>query len=258
MAWGGTLAEFKTPLGTIEVELFDADKPVTVQNFMHYIQSGAYSNTFVHRWEPAFVIQGGGFATANRVQTNAAINPVSTFGTITNEYGVGRTFSNTYGTIAMARQSGQTNSATSQWFFNLTNNAFLDQVDGGFTVFGRVVEGTNVLNKFNQSSTNTGIYTLALQAPLNKLPVLSMKPTTLDLVYTDINLLNTRISRTIRGHPQISWQSVSNKINHVEFTTQLPPVWSDLVSTNGNGQLLQIVDSSSSESSRIYRVRIDF
>jgi cyclophilin family peptidyl-prolyl cis-trans isomerase len=158
----------------------------------------------------------------------------------------------------MARQSGLTNSATSQWFFNLTNNAFLDAVDGGFTVFGRVVRGTNVLNRFNEGSAKSGIYILPLQAPLNELPVLTNKPTTRDLVYTDISLLSARISRTTRGQPQISWESVSNKVNQVEFTTQLPPVWIALVSTNGTGKLLSVVDSTPSEAARLYRIRVDY
>ena len=59
--WAGTLTQFRTPLGDIDVELFDEDKPVTTENFIRYVKSGRYENTFIHRWEPEFVIQGGGF-----------------------------------------------------------------------------------------------------------------------------------------------------------------------------------------------------
>jgi len=258
MAWAGTLARFATPLGEVEVELFDSDKPVTVQNFIRYVQSGSYTNMFIHRWEPGFVIQGGGFATSSQTQTNASLDAITTFGEITNEYNAGRIYSNVYGTIAMARKSGETNSATSQWFFNLANNASLDQVDGGFTVFGRVLCGTNVLNRFNLTTTNNGIYVVQMQSPLNKLPVLSRTPTTRDLVYTDIRLLTAEISRTTRGQAQIAWSSVSNKVNHIEFTTQVPPVWQNLVTTNGNGQLFRYVDAASGDPYRYYRVRVDY
>src|SRR5690242_14514375 len=95
----GTLAIFRTPWGDIAVELFDADKPVTVQNFIRYVETGAYTNHFMHRWVPGFVIQGGGFFVDQRGATNATLKPVPIFGTITNEYNVGRVFSNVYGTI---------------------------------------------------------------------------------------------------------------------------------------------------------------
>jgi peptidyl-prolyl cis-trans isomerase A (cyclophilin A) len=97
-------------------------------------------------------LQGGGFAITNRGTTNWTIVQVPSYPPITNEFGVGGRFSNVYGTIAMAKLGGDTNSATSQWFFNLANNTFLDAADTNnlFVVFGHVVRGTNVLNAFNQ------------------------------------------------------------------------------------------------------------
>jgi peptidyl-prolyl cis-trans isomerase A (cyclophilin A) len=88
----GTLAQFRTVFGDIEVELYDQDKPVTVQNFRQLVASGAYLNTFFHRLEPGFVIQGGGFATPARYSTNVFAPPwsylagVTNFGSITNEF----------------------------------------------------------------------------------------------------------------------------------------------------------------------------
>ena len=64
-ALAGTLAQFRTVFGDIEVELYDQDKPVTVQNFIRYVQSGVWSQMFIHRCEPNFVIQGGGYYVAN-------------------------------------------------------------------------------------------------------------------------------------------------------------------------------------------------
>src|SRR5439155_10964092 len=146
-ASAGILAQFRTVFGDIEVELLDQDKPVTVRNFIRYVQSGLYRDGIIHRCSPAFVIQGGGFFVGNRNMTNAYIWAIPTFSSITNEFAVGNFYSNLYGTIAMAKAGGDPNSATSQWFFNLTNNAAnLDSKNGGFTVFGRMVRGTNVLN----------------------------------------------------------------------------------------------------------------
>ena len=254
----GTLAVFRSPVGEIDVELFDTDKPVTVTNFMRYVESGAYTNMFIHRWEPNFVIQGGGYYTANRQTTNVGLALVPTSGTITNEYSVGRTFSNTYGTIAMARVGGQTNSATSQWFFNLTNNSFLDSVDGGFTVFGRTVRGTNVLNRFLGGAYTTNIWRINIGGALNTLPVLATNPPTYeDLVYMDISILKANISRGASGARVITWQSVSNAVNRIEFATQTPPNWATLVSTNGTGQTMLFTDTAS-DRNRYYRVRVDF
>src|SRR5438552_9026581 len=112
-AQAGTLAQFRSLFGDIEVELYDQDKPVTVQNFIRYVQSGRYQDEFTHRLMPGFVIQGGGFTITNRGTTNWQIMGVPAYAPIANEFGVGRRFSNVYGTIAMAKLGGDTNSATS-------------------------------------------------------------------------------------------------------------------------------------------------
>src|SRR6516162_715940 len=125
----GTLAQFRTVFGDIEVELYDQDKPVTVQNFIRYVQSGRYTNEFSHRLMPGFVLQGGGFAVANPGATNWQVYAIPTFPPIVNEFGTGPRLSNVYGTIAMAKLRGDTNSATAQWFFNLVDNTALDAPD---------------------------------------------------------------------------------------------------------------------------------
>ena len=252
----GALAQFRTPLGDIDVELFDADKPVTVQNFMQYVRTGHYTNMIAHRWVPGFVIQGGGFFVGTQGTSNV-IQSIPTFATITNEFNVGRRFSNSYGTLAMARVGGLTNSASSQWFFNLANNVFLDSVDGGFTVFGRVVGGTNVLNRFNSTAATNGIFLLPLAPPLDELPVLSRTPSFRDLVFVDITLLNVQV-RQVRNQHEISWLSVSNRINRVEFTTSLPPTWQTLFNTNANGSVVRVIDSNLEAAARFYRVRVEY
>src|SRR5256885_15691030 len=90
VASAGTLAHFRTILGDLEVELYDQDKPVTVQNFIRYTQRGLYQATLIHRWAPGFVIQGGGFAAADLTNINAVFPLVTGFGTITNEFSLGR------------------------------------------------------------------------------------------------------------------------------------------------------------------------
>src|SRR5256885_3220681 len=128
-AWAGTLAQFRTVFGDIEVELYDQQKPVTVENFKRLVQSGAYESTFFHRVVPGFVAQGGGYFSFNPATTNlfgwpwSNLGVVPNFGQITNEFSVGPFYSNTKGTIAMAKLGSGPNTATCEWFFNLANNS---------------------------------------------------------------------------------------------------------------------------------------
>lgn len=129
-----TLLRLDTSQGLVDLRLLDAEAPRTVANFLSYVRSGAYSDTLVHRSVPGFVVQGGGYrygATGNvapHIPTNA---PVA------NEFSSAR--SNLRGTVAMAKTSASPDTATSEWFVNLANNASnLDNQNGGFTVFARV------------------------------------------------------------------------------------------------------------------------
>jgi cyclophilin family peptidyl-prolyl cis-trans isomerase len=256
----GTLAQFRTVFGDIEVELYDQDKPVTVQNFIRYVQNGRYRDMFIHRCDPAFVIQGGGFFVTNRYASNQVIDAIPSYGQIANEFGVGRRISNTYGTIAMAKVAGDTNSASSQWFFNLQDNAFLDASDANnlFTVFGRVVAGTNVLNVFKAFKyTGPTNAIVNIGPPLNELPVLTTNVTYDDLIYVDVSLLNVQVQLDGGGR-EISWNSVSNRLHHVEFTTRFPPSWQLMASTNGTGRQLTVIDTSLPQSARFYRVRVEY
>jgi cyclophilin family peptidyl-prolyl cis-trans isomerase len=262
LARAGTLVQFRTVFGDIEVELYNQDKPVTVQNFLQYVQSGRYANEFSHRLVPGFVLQGGGFTLTTNV-----ISAIPTYPPITNEFGVGQKFSNVRGTIAMAKLGGDTNSATSQWFFNLVDNTFLDAPDTNnfFVVFGHVVQGTNILNIFNQFKNWTGnpapastnlVLNGYYAAPLNTLPVLSSNfpPAASSFVFIDITLLQVAIQPVANGQ-QISWNSAAGMTNIVEFTTNLPPAWNTLVSTNGTGARMAVVDTAASPN-RFYRVRV--
>lgn len=126
-----TVVRMATVLGDIDIELFDTAAPLTVANFMNYVNDGDYTNSFIHRSVPGFIIQGGGFTFDNNLVT-----AIPKDAPVVNEFGA----SNTRGTIAMAKLAGDPNSATSEWFFNLADNsANLDTQNGGFTVFGQVL-----------------------------------------------------------------------------------------------------------------------
>lgn len=266
----GTLAQFRTVFGDVEVELYDQDKPLTVQNFIRYVESGRYQDSFSHRLIPGFVIQGGGFAITNQDTTNAAVVSVPTYPPIPNEFGVGRRFSNVFGTIAMAKVGGDTNSASSQWFFNLANNTALDAADTNdfFVVFGRVVAGTNVLNAFNTFQTwyypqflpppqNSNVVVHQYYAaPFDDFPLLYPQTTITNYVFVDITLLKVAVA-TVAGGQEISWNSATGLTNVVEFTTNLPPVWNTLLRTNGTGARMSVVDGRGAPW-RFYRVRVDY
>ena len=129
-----TTVRLQTTQGTIEISLYDTAAPITVANFLAYVRSGAYTDSLIHRSVPGFVIQGGGYTWNSATNTVAG---VASRGMIQNEFSITR--SNVRGSIAMAKIGGNPNSATSQWFINLANNAsVLDTDNGGYTVFGQV------------------------------------------------------------------------------------------------------------------------
>ena len=145
----GPIVNVSTALGDFSLQLFDDVAPVTVANFLNYVNSGRYDSVIVHRSIPGFVIQGG--LLSADVQLNTVFQ-IATDPNIVNEFNI----SNTRGTIAMARLGGQVNSASSQWFINIGDNSSLDSVDGGFTVFGQVLDdGMDVVDAVNALFTTT-------------------------------------------------------------------------------------------------------
>jgi peptidyl-prolyl cis-trans isomerase B (cyclophilin B) len=141
-----TNVKLTTSLGEIVLELDEEKAPVSVENFLKYVDSGHYDQTIFHRVIPNFMVQGGGF-TADMKQ-----KPVND--PITNEWGNGLV--NKRGTVAMARTSDP-NSATAQFFINVNDNDFLSQPrDGaGYAVFGRVSSGLDVVEKIKGVPTGT-------------------------------------------------------------------------------------------------------
>ncbi len=140
-AIAATKVEFETNKGNFIVELYPDKAPITVKNFLQYVEDGFYKSTIFHRVINGFMIQGGGF------ERDLFQKP--TRAPIKNEAANG--LKNKVGTIAMARTQDP-NSATAQFFINLTDNAFLDysgpQADKiGYCVFGKVISGMDVIKK---------------------------------------------------------------------------------------------------------------
>jgi len=142
--------EFKTNVGSFVVELYADKAPATVDNFLRYVNDGFYRGTMFHRVIPGFVVQGGGYT--KDYQQKPTREPVK------NEAGNG--LKNVTATLAMARTSDP-HSATSQFFINLKDNSFLDHRapnprEYGYTVFGRVVKGMDVVEKIAAIPTGAG------------------------------------------------------------------------------------------------------
>ncbi|MBA6337742.1 peptidylprolyl isomerase [Colwellia sp. BRX8-7] len=135
-----TIVEFETSQGNFKINLHDQTTPTTVENFLKYINDGDFNNTVVHRLVPNFIMQAGGF----EFNGNFPLTAIDVDSSIKNE----PLYSNVRATIAMAKVGNSPNSATSQWFINYKDNsANLDIQNGGFTVFGEVIEGMDNIDK---------------------------------------------------------------------------------------------------------------
>ncbi len=141
-----TRVRIETSVGNIVVKLEAERAPLTVNNFLKYARDGFYEGTIFHRVVNGFVIQGGGF--------NKDISLKPTRPGIPNESGNG--LSNRRGTVAMAR-TGEPHSADAQFYVNLADNLVLDPkpTRWGFTVFGEVVEGLDVVDEIGHRATTT-------------------------------------------------------------------------------------------------------
>lgn len=140
--------EMRTSLGTITLELQPENAPETVKNFLQYVKEGYYNGTIFHRVIADFMIQGGGFTPD--LQQKKTRDPVKHEG--------GNGLRNQVGTIAMAR-TAEPNSATSQFFINVVDNQMLDfrgpgPQEIGYTVFGRVIKGLDVVNRIRSVETS--------------------------------------------------------------------------------------------------------
>ncbi len=143
------VVEIDTSMGKITAELYQDKAPITVKNFLRYVDEKHYDGTIFHRVIPDFMIQGGGFEPGmkERGDTHAAIENESSNG-----------LSNERGTLAMAR-TNKPNSATDQFFINVKDNLFLDRARAqdrvGYAVFGKVTKGMDVVDKIRRVPTHS-------------------------------------------------------------------------------------------------------
>lgn len=157
-----TLVAIKTDLGTFVIETYPKAAPKTVQNFLDYVDSKFYDGTIFHRVVPGFVVQGGGMTfdfaekETRKPIVNESINGLK----------------NDYKSVAMARQQ-HPDSATAQFYINLQNNAGLNATESkpGYTVFGKVVAGMEVIEKIAQEPR--GMFKAFPEAPNYAIRVLS-------------------------------------------------------------------------------------
>lgn len=163
-----TMVRVETPVGPLDIELYDAQAPVTVANFLTYVRDRAYDRSIVHRSARAgtspFVIQGGGFYVPT---TTGVLTAITTRSAIQNEYSADRP--NVRGSVAMAKLGGNPNSATSQWFVNMIDNTTTlgPTNNGGFTVFGRLTAPSLAV-----ADAIAALPRLACTSPYGELPVL--------------------------------------------------------------------------------------
>jgi peptidyl-prolyl cis-trans isomerase A (cyclophilin A) len=153
-----------TSLGEVTLELFPEEAPVTVANFIQYVEEGFFDGTIFHRVIPGFVIQGGGFT--NDMKQKKTRAPIK------NEAANG--LKNGRGTLSMARTQAA-DSATSQFFVNLADNAFLDRGprDFGYAVFAKVAKGMDVIDRI--SSVATGSAGMHQDVPLEPVEIFSAR-----------------------------------------------------------------------------------
>jgi peptidyl-prolyl cis-trans isomerase A (cyclophilin A) len=267
-----TGVQFRTPVGDIEVELYDAEKPLTVQNFLQHVESGLYRDSFIHYLVPGFVAAGGEYTEINRGKSGADFARIALLPGITNEVKSGTVISNLFGTLAMGNiADGPGRPISGAWFFNLgTNSPTLETVNGGYPVFGRVVSGIPVLQTLNGFASSSERDTNALvilfdpnlpfaQGPRPVVPLTLVDHTSIaglyrNVLWVDVTLLQVHITPT-NGTQRITWNAIPGRTNRVEYTESMPPLWKTLsegVAGTTNGLVIDPVLTR-----RFYRVRVD-
>lgn len=276
-AQANPLALIRTPLGNLDVELLRDQRPETVANFIRYVDSGRYRQTFFHRLQSNFLAAAGCYTATNRGTIDAAYAPISSFKPIANETTRGGIITNVFGTMSLGQVGGESNRLGSEFFFSLSDNYgnFLTQNQGGYPVFGRVRRGLDVLLAMNtfkplfevRVATNALISIFDENLPdylfgSAVFPVLLFNPRfeveqqLETLLYLDITLLRAAV-KPIPGGARIEWNGVPGRPNVVEFTREFPPTWEVLRRVAGTDGLMA-ADDLSGEPHRFHRVRIEY
>ncbi|MBN8249891.1 MAG: peptidylprolyl isomerase [Verrucomicrobia bacterium] len=272
-AHGGTLIRIGTPFGPLLAELYDEEKPATVRNFLRYVESGFWADLFAYRLDPGFVIQAGGYVAVERDTPNAAFVRIPRFDPVTNEFATGPRLSNVRGTLAMAKLGNQPDSATAEWFINLGDNSSeLDDQNGGFTVFGRVISGDGMLDVFNtftwrkslEAQSTNRLYQVGDSPPFNRdppaFPVLQVLANTGQL-FTNLLTLEVGIvtlaARPMDGPLQgITWSAPPGVEQRVEAAGDPAGPWRVLWSGIPVPPRPSVNDPDPGTGPRFYRIRI--
>lgn len=194
-----------TQTKTLDLALNDQQAPLTVANFLAYINAGRFANNFIHRSVSNFVIQGGGYYFVN----DSTYDKVAAFAAVTNEPGI----SNVRGTIAMAKLPDLPNSATSEWFINLADNASnLDAQNGGFTVFGHVI-GTG-MTVADEIAAVPAYDTTALTPPLpwDSLPLTTASLARPNFIETNMAVIPALSYVVSSSKPSVVAASITNGV----------------------------------------------
>ncbi|MFW6303492.1 MAG: peptidylprolyl isomerase [Candidatus Sumerlaeota bacterium] len=203
----------ETTLGEFIIQLDAEQAPVTVQNFLTYVDEGFYDGTIFHRVIPDFVAQGGGFTENNEKKTKGLHEPIK------NEWLNGR--SHLRSTVAMARQGGKPGSAQAQFFINLQDNSRLNlpQPDGaGYANFGHVISGMDVIEKIAEVDRVKNPQTSSNQPTLPEEPVVIKKMTMLDEI--DIK----KIAETVKAQEEAKIKKIRRVFPELEeeFEIEIP------------------------------------
>jgi cyclophilin family peptidyl-prolyl cis-trans isomerase len=167
------VVEIDTSYGKIKAELFQDKAPITVKNFLSYVDDKHFDGTIFHRVIPTFMIQGGGYESSEKLKKG---EEKKTKDPIKNESYNG--LLNKRGTLAMAR-TGKPDSATAQFFINVEDNDFLDKANArdkvGYAVFGKVIEGMDVVNKIKGVETQIIIPKVLEDVPVQDVVIKSIR-----------------------------------------------------------------------------------
>lgn len=167
-SYGQSTVQMITNQGTLVIELYDEQAPITVENFLAYSEQGFYEGLIIHRVVPGFVVQGGGYD-----QSFSLRQP--TLDNIENESDNG--LSNERGTLSMARRTDP-DSANSQFFINLADNRNLDANNGqaGYAVFARVIEGMDIVDQWASADTKTTRLLPGMPTPVTPIIIERIEP----------------------------------------------------------------------------------
>ena len=252
LAGTNALVRFHTDLGDMDVLLRQDTAPKNVANFLNYVNKPAYDNSFIHRSSPNFVIQGGGYKFVNGQTMAIPADPP-----VMNEFHL----SNTRGTLAMAKVAGNPDSATNQWFFNESdsNASNLDTQNGGFTVFGRIINATGLTTM----DTIAAVPRYNFGAPFDELPLIDYTPGNAVHNSNLVNVIWIKVVPQISAlsHPSANTIHLDgigavNTTYKLQTSTSLATAFANLTNVTASSTGIISYNDTSAGSRKFYRLTI--